>query len=258
MIYQWSPCASGAAYDLMIDWDNDGEFDPGDDVTDNIFDQGVTVSYGRDQERELSPSAVGRAGFVLCNAERIYSPENADGPLYAVLGTARPVSLTVEFQGITYGIFNGRLDDFTVQADRTERSVTFSALDGLALLQNTSLSTAVYQGIRTGDAINIVLDEIGWSAGRDIDPGATTIAFWWSEANAFDEMAKLIRSEGPPSIGYVDGEGVFVFKDRHHRILDEVSLVSQATFSATRTVDCPGGPCAGYGECGYGEGGFGD
>lgn len=246
MIYQWSPCASGAAYTLAIDWQNDGSFtETGDDVTENVLAQGITVEYGRDQDRQLSPSAVGRSGFILCNESRDYSPENVFSPIYSDLGAARPVKFTAEFQGTTYGLFRGRLDDYEIRADRSERSVSFTALDGLSLLQTARLSTNLYSAQRTGEVINIILDEIGWTDPRDIDPGATIVPWWWAESNAFDAVQEIVLSEGPPAIAYVDPDGTFVFKDRHHRIIDTVSLVSQATFAAGRGL-CDSPPVTGF------------
>jgi hypothetical protein len=236
-MYQWSPCASGAAYVMAIDWQNDGSFaNTGDNITVDLLDQGITVDYGRDQDRQLSPAAVGRAAFALCNASRVYSPENTASPLAGDIGAARPVQFTASFQGTPYSLFTGRLDDFEVRADRSARNVSFTALDGLALLQSTDLSTALYQGMRTGDLINVILDTVGWTGGRDIDPGATTVPWWWSESNGFDAVQELVQSEGPPAIAYVDPNNTFVFRDRHHRILDTVSLTSQATFAASRAL----------------------
>lgn len=234
-MYQWSPCASGAAYTMAVDWQTDGSFtEVGDDVTENLLAQGITVEYGRDQDRQLSPAAVGRSGFNLCNESRDYSPENTSSPLYGDLGAARPVRFTAEFQGTTYGLFSGRLDDYEIRADRSDRSVSFTALDGLSLLQSATLSTALYMGLRTGEVIDLILDEIGWTAPRSIDPGATLVPWWWSESNAFDAVNEIVLSEGPPSIAYVDSDGTFVFEDRHHRILTDASLVPQATFAAGR------------------------
>lgn len=222
---------------MAVDWNNDDDFvDTGEDVSTNLLDQGITVEYGRDNDRMLSPSAVGRSSFALCNVSRDYSPENVSSPLYGELLPARQVRLQAEFRGITYPLFRGRLDDFEIRADRAERNASFSALDGLASLQQTTLSTAVYTSARTGDVINVILDAVGWTAGRDIDPGATVVSWWWSESNAFDELQEVVRSEGPPAIAYVAPDGTFVFRDRHHRILDSASLTSQATFAAGRTL----------------------
>jgi hypothetical protein len=52
-------------------------------------------------------------------------------------------------------------------------------VDNLADLRGQTISTSVYQSIRTGEAINVILDTWGWpTALRDLDPGATVIPFW--------------------------------------------------------------------------------
>jgi hypothetical protein len=47
-----------------------------DDVTDRILDgrTPLTITYGRDQNRALSPIRVGEASFELDNADRVLSP----------------------------------------------------------------------------------------------------------------------------------------------------------------------------------------
>lgn len=246
MTYQWNPCNPGPVYTFAVDWSGDGDFtDSGDDVSHDVLGQGITVEYGREQNRQLSPTAIGRAAFSVCNASRDYSPENSGSPLAGNLLPARPVQFTATFQGTTYPLASMRLDDFDIQADRNQRTVSFTALDGLDQLQQTTLSTAVYASQRTGDLIGIVLDAAGWSAGRDIDPGASVVPWWWLEGvNAFDAIQDLVKSEGPPAIGYVAPDGTFVFRDRHHRILRTTSLVSQASFAAG-LVDCSSAPVTG-------------
>jgi hypothetical protein len=70
-------------YTVAIDWDGDGDYtDPGENVTDDVLQRGVvTFQYGRDSSRALSPPRVGAIGFTLCNADRLYSPENPDSPI---------------------------------------------------------------------------------------------------------------------------------------------------------------------------------
>lgn len=230
----WAPCITGVPYSVTIDWDESGiPTGTGEDVTEQVLDRGISVRYGRDQQRQLSPTAIGSAGFSLCNVDREFSPENEDSPLFGNLGPARPVSISASYGGNEYSLHNGHVDGFEIRADRSDRSVDISSLDGLSDLQGFILSTSVYEALRTGQLIDIILDEIGWTAPRDLDPGATHVAWWWAEnENAFDAVNRLIQSEGPPSIAYVAPDGTFVFRDRHHRILDERSLDSQAFFSA--------------------------
>lgn len=236
----WSPCVTGAGYQIAVDWAADGDFiDPFDDVTDGVLGRDITIGYGRDQQRQLSPGRVGSAAFALCNVDRLYSPENTSSGLYGDLEPGRETRIQATFQGTAYPLFYGRLNDFTVHPDRSDRSVDFTALDGLSTLQGVKISTALYQALRTGEIVNLILDEAGWPAGRrDIDIGASFTHYWWEEGStAFDAIQKIVNAEGPPAIAYIAPDGTFTFRDRHHRLLRTASLTSQASFAAAR-VEC--------------------
>lgn len=242
-------------YTVAIDWNNDGDYnDTAENVTDDVLASGpVTFQYGRDQARALSPPAVGTIGFTLCNADRIYSPENPDSPIVDDIAPAAPIKVEEVIDNTLYPLMTGRVDDFDIRTDRGDRSATVTGLDGLALLRGTKISTELYEAQRTGTLIGVILDTIGWTAARDLGLGATHVPWWWaSQQDAFDLLAELLASEGPPSIAYVAPDGTFVFRDRHHRLLRAASLTSQAIFAQTRTAE----------ECcdtaGFGEGGFGD
>jgi hypothetical protein len=95
------------------------------------------------------------------------------------------------------------------------------------------MATDMYPSIQTGAAVNVLLDQIGWpSDKRDIDSGATTLR-WWSVAgtDAMVVLSSLIDAEGPPAVAYASGD-TFVFRDRHHRLIDTGSTAIQATFRA--------------------------
>lgn len=219
--------------------DNLAVLAPGEDVTPDDLDGGITVAYGRDQSRQLSPTAVGTMTLNLNNSERTYSPENVVSPLAGNFDPAREAKMTAVFAGQVFPVFRGLLDDYTVNASRADRSVSLSFLDGMALLQGTNLSTPLYTGIRTGQAVGIILDAIGWTGPRDIDPGATYIPYWWVEGtDGISAMADLTHSEGPPAVAYVAPDGTFIFRDRHHRILRQHSVESQGTFAAGLMFNC--------------------
>jgi hypothetical protein len=243
----WSPCVTGAAYQIATDWASDGDFiDPFDDVTDDTLQRGISISYGRDQQRQLSPGRIGNAAYALCNVDRLYSPENTGSGLYGDLEPGRETRIEATFQGTTYPLFYGRLNDFTVHPDRADRSVDFTALDGLSTLQGVKISTALYQALRTGEIVALILDEAGWPADRrDLDTGASFTHYWWEEGTtALDAIQKVVNAEGPPAIAYIAPDGVFTFRDRHHRLLRAASLTSQASFAAT-SVACDSPPVTG-------------
>ena len=223
-------------YLVAVDWADSGDFDgPHDDVTESVLDQGpVTFAYGRDQARQLSPPVVGSAEFGLCNAQRIYSPENPDSPISDEVSPASPVKAEVTIGDTLHPLFTGRIDDFTVHPDRDNQSVDISAVDDLSLLEGARIYTGLFEARRTGELMHVVLDRAGWEGPRDIDVGATHIPWWWAEGDdAFSKMVELVQAEGPPSIAYVAPDGTFTFRDRHHRLLRPASLVSQASFAAS-------------------------
>ena len=235
----WACTPTIADYTFAIDWNNDGDYsDTGEDVTADVLSGGVSLSYGRDQDRQLSPASVGRMAYGLNNSSKKYSPENVSSPLSGTLDPARPAKGEVTFAGITYPLFTGRVDEYTTNTDRTDRTAAFTFLDGLALLQSSRLSTQVYQAKRTGDLVGIILDLVGWTGPRSIDTGATFVKYWWLEGtDAFTALQDLVRAEGPPSVAYVAPDGTFTFHDRHHRILSTESRYSQGYFAA-EGMDC--------------------
>lgn len=234
----WDLCGGGRpVYGCSIDWGGTGT---GTDVTGDLVSD-IAVSYGRDQERQLAPAAVGTASFTLNNTDRTYSPENSGSPFFGDLEPARTMQAGVTWNGQTYPLFTGRIDDYSVKADFADRTVDLSFLDGLSDLSAAPLSTPVYASLRTGDLINIVLDAAGWTGGRDIDPGATVVGYWWADGtDAFSAISDLVKSEGPPAIAYAAPGGVFVFRDRHHRMLRQQSRSEQAFFHAGVLGECTG------------------
>lgn len=246
------------SYTVAVDWAGDGDFDDAyDDVTEDVLQRGpVTFSYGRDQARQIAPPKVGSMQMTLCNADRLYSPENPDSPIADDMSPAAPVKVETVYSNTLYPLFTGRVDDFDVHPDRGDRSIDITALDLLSLLQGVKISTELYQAQRTGTLIGVILDAVGWTGPRDLDLGGTFVPWWWlEEADALSALADLLTSEGPPSIAYVSPGGTFIFRDRHHRLLRAESLTPQAYFAADAAGECS--PVYGYGTGGYGEGGYG-
>jgi len=231
---------------FYVDWNNDGLFTGTyDEVTatpggNAMAGDGMTIAYGRDQARAFSPVRAGEAAFKLNNAARIYSPENAGSPLYGNLVPGRPVKITATQDAAVTVIYRGFLDGYTVSPNKGDRAVTLSCLDLMArFAQANPLSTPLYASIRTGTAIGYILDALGWPSGaRDLDPGASTIRWWWEEGtDGLTALARMLAAEGPPAICFVDTNANFVYRDRHHRLLDAASVTSQATFTNGTTAE---------------------
>lgn len=235
---------------VEIDWAKTGDFaDYHDDVTPHVRAQpGVSVSYGRDQTTALAPTVSGQGSLVLNNVYvdpynkalgRKYAPRNPGSPLYGILKPARPVRVIRQIEGTDYTLFVGHTDDSPIHPEPADQTVSLSLVDHLADFRGQNISTQLHQGLRTGDAIGLILDAVGWpAADRDLDAGATLIPFWWEDnTDAFTALEKVVRSEGPPAMLSVGVNGEIVFRDRHHRLIRAASITSQSTWRATGTLE---------------------
>lgn len=234
---------ANVTYEIYIDWDNDGSvlsgaFEANENVSADVLGLRTPISwsYGRDTARSLAEIEPGSATLELDNISKIYSPDNASGALFGFLGPGKPVLIRSIHSAVTRNLFWGFIDDYNIDPFRESRSVTITVIDALAKLAETMISTPLYEGITTGQAIGYALDAAGWPATqRDLDSGATTIRYWWEDdKGVLDAIKDIVSSEGGPAIAYVDPVTAnFTFRDRHHRFLDTTSITSQATFSDT-------------------------
>jgi hypothetical protein len=229
---------AGASYKLLIDWQDNGFGDrPADDVTTRVLDGRTTVvaRYGRDLARQFSPISGGTLNFELNNISRDYSPENTSSPLAGYVAPGRHVQFRAIVGTTTTVLYDGYLDDFDIKPGINDRSVPVSCMDALARLRGVTVTTSLYQGLRTGEAIGHLLDAVGWPAGaRDIDLGATYMPYWWLDnTDAYQALMDLVWSEGAPALVTVDGQGRIAFRDRHHRLTRTASLTAQATWRSS-------------------------
>lgn len=222
-------------YKVRVDWNDDGDFtDAREDISARVLDgrTPVTSSYGRDQTRALSPVAAGDAHFAINNVSRDYSQENTASPLAGMVVPGRRVQITGTYGALSTTIFTGRFERLDLRPDFSERYIEADAVDALGQLRGIEVSTGLYQGLRPGEAMHILLDAAGWPTElRDIEVGATVMPWWWLDGDdAFDASMDLIASEGPPALVTCDTAGRIVFRSRHHRLQSAASTTVQSTW----------------------------
>lgn len=233
-------------YTLAIDWSRAGTYAGTlEDVTGYVLDNPViTVEYGRDSTQVANQAGAGRMQFALENDGREFSPENTSSPITGKILPGRHVRLDKLLSAVLYTIYDGVIDGFDVDPTAAARDFSATCLDGWGQPGAEKLSTPLYTGIRTGTAIGLVLDEIGWTGPRDLDPGATVMPFWWEEgSDASTAINRLIDSEGPPALALVEG-GTFIFRDRHHRLTRTASTTTNGLF--THIIPAGSGPGGDY------------
>lgn len=232
-VFRMEPTATPVSGDIVY-FDQVQVITDGEDVTGRVLGlrTPLELSYGRDTPRSLNEISPGETNMTLDNSSLEYSPDNTGSPLYGLVKPGRPCIIRATYNGKTHTLFNGFLDDFVLSPSRTDHSLEVSALDLLQKFNEATISTPLYHSIQTGQAVHYILDALGWpSDRRDIDAGATTIRWWWEEqTDAFEALNKVTNSEGPPAFAFISSAGDFVFRDRHHRLLNTESTTSQATF----------------------------
>lgn len=219
---------------LGIDWSQRGTYTyPLEDASSYVLPGEIEISWGRDTEGDITlASTAGTMAFELNNESQVFSRENGSSPIAGNILPGRKVQYQVTDQatGSTYTLLDGILDNSQVSGDPAS-VFSASVLDGWGRPGARTVSGSMHQGLRTGTAIGFVLDHIGWTGGRSIDPGATVMPWWWEEGtDAADAITRLVHTEGPPAIAYVEG-GTFVFQDRHHRLFSTRSQNSQGLFT---------------------------
>jgi hypothetical protein len=226
-----------ASYQMLIDWLGNDWQDQSADVTGRVLDgrTRITVRYGRDQARQLSPISPGELACEIDNISRDYSPENTSSPLYGHVVPGARVQLQATYAGNITGVYAGYIDDFDIKPGVNDRSVPLTCTDALGRLRGVQVTTPLYQGIRTGDAIGYVLDAVGFPADkRDIDPGVSLLPYWWLDnVDAYDAVMQLVDTDGPSALVTFDTQRNFVFRDRHHRLTRAASLTAQATWRSS-------------------------
>ena len=228
-------------FTLGQDWSGNGTYANAlEDMTSRIQKGDIEISVGRDSNATTDNASTGKMTYDANNRDRYLSPEYASSPIFGRIRPGVPGQFWASAGASTTLLIAGELDLFTVEPNTVARTFHGELLDAWGRPGGEDLSTPLYRGIRTGDAINIVLDAIGWTGLRDIDAGASYLPYWWAEdVDAATAVSDIVRAEGPPAIAFVQG-GTFIFRDRHHRILRANSTATQGLF--THVIPAGSGP----------------
>lgn len=245
---------------LLIDWNNDGDYlDAGEDVTSRLLS--LSFERGKDQARIVSPPMAGQLSASLNNLSRDYSLENTGSPLVGKLEPGRRVRVNVgggtaiATEGgvviTTEGgtpivtessalktLWTGFLDDIGQDPALGKQWVTVPSLGPLSWIRGKTVSTTLYQNIRTNFAIGYLLDAIGWPSGdRLLASGDTVMDWWWvDEQDAFDALMDILYTEGAGAAIYEDELGRIVFENRNYRMTQTRCVSSQATYTASESL----------------------
>ena len=238
--------AIGVGVSLLVDWNNDGNFDhPDSNVSDNVLT--LAWSRGRDSASQLTGrSTAGELEATLKNEDNLYNSFNSGGDLYGKIvpglgvqlrissGTdvIFPYTLPLTFPDEEQSpAWRGYLDSVSPSFLRDSgKELVLRATGSLARIAARETAEIVTStSIRTGAAITLVINDADSSIPTSIDTGETTMTRWWTSAQpALDAIRAIEETE----IGYIgeSPDGEIVFESRHSR-LKSPHTVSQGTFS---------------------------
>lgn len=223
-----------------VDWNgNDAFGDANEDISDDVI--GPFQTYrGRNKSSQLQGrSLAGTLRMVLNNEDDKYSSFNTSSPIFGNILPGRkvgvetndsfPYTFPIVFAGTP--IWTGYLKVITPQVLRNGRKIALlEAVGSLGMLRK-KVSTAMQTSIVTSDAIDDILDALAWASGkRDIQTGKTTMQrHWVDDQDGFFALRDVEETE----FGFLweKANGDIAFADRHFRMTNTRSMVSQSTLS---------------------------
>ena len=225
------------AYKILVDWDNNGNFTgTHDDITSDVLS--VQFRRGRDFASTMEGnSTAGVLKVRLNNESGKYSPSNTSSALTGNIKPSKPVKFTTNSAlfpatfPITFDenpMFTGRLESLSPQPiSQTLDEAELVAVGPLGYINQFVPKGSINTNIYTSQAVNAILDAVGWSATeRDIDTGNTVIPkYWFDSRRTIDALRLVEETEG----GFIKEtfDGKIAFENR----LARTNKTSQGTFS---------------------------
>lgn len=216
------------------------------DVTDTLL-HNLKVSRGSSRiESPIIRYEPGTAGIRLNNTDRRYDPTNTRGPytdgITSQILPNRPIRILMKWNGITYPLFRGYIDQWDVSWESDIYSeAAVSATDGFKLLsgkKRVALDSVVGNGEDSGARVSRVLDSADWPfADRNIATGDSILQGTDLSGSALDELQLVTQSE----VGefYIAADGRATFRNRQAILEETRSTVSQGTFGTHLGVAAP-------------------
>lgn len=217
-LYGVSDTREALAWDVSIDWDEDGLFDGNEAsrMTDYSLSRGrKKLLQAVGQGFEKIPT--GTAQVTLRNDDGRFDGWNTDSPLYPNVGNGKEIIIRVRDMNGThapYPRFRGVITNIVPVGYGSDAKVVIHASDNMDFLRNTGGRVAMQQGITPDAAIALVLNSVGWRWDRSLDVSTDTIPYWWASGNrhAITELEELSSS----FLGYfyISATGAATFKTR--------------------------------------------
>jgi len=218
---------------LQIDWGETDSWVGVDQVSEYILTSGIDVIRGRDNKINPGGDGFGKMPVGVCtlklrNDTGIYNAYNAASSLYPNVAPEKKFKLDYQkgYSGDRLPVFTGYISNIEPQKINGIDSVIISGEDGMRRLRDENANIALTEGIGTGDAIEDILDYIGWDDSTSLEEGADTIDYWWiSQKNAANAVHELAVSEMGEF--FIAKDGTATYYGRHHVYEADVTLTGE-------------------------------
>jgi hypothetical protein len=232
---------------IVLNWANEGDTPDLIDVTSTTIQ--TQINRGRNIIQDQYD--VGTASFRVIDPNGDWNPQNTASPYYTKLVPLRRVNIYATWLGVDYPIFAG----FTISYDYTYPRgqelgyVTIKCEDAFRLFNMAAVEsiTGAVAGQTTGQRINSILDQIGWSAtARDIDTGLTICQA--DPATVRPALQALRTVEFTEGLGafYMSADGKATFRNRQNTIIGYAPRTTKTNWIKNPSFDQSTGTWLGF------------
>lgn len=192
-------------------------------------DQPISIRRGRQQE--LGRFEAGMLTLALNNLDRRFDPTNTSSPYAPNVVPNRKIKVEAIWNSTTYPLFTGYIDEWPPEWPLTgDARVTIRATDAFKLFARKKI-TLWRQQEHTHWRVWALLNAIGWPDGdrRMLYTGTTLIQeLQLTRTPILQHLQDIAMSDNGDC--YMDADGYVVYRNRHWRLTNATSTVSQATF----------------------------
>lgn len=125
-----------------------------------------------------------------------------------------------------------------VNKPRGPNLVVLEAIGALGVASSREVRIPMRTSRRTDQAIQDILEDLGWTtADFNLETGQTTMTRWWADGRGLQALRVVELTEA--GLLREERTGEIFFEDRHFRLTDAESRISQATFSDASSPSLP-------------------
>jgi len=162
--------------------------------------------------------SAGRATVSFDNETGRFSPQNSSSPYFGMLTTNKRLKMTATYAGSSYNLFQGYINRVGVDPRIGMRQAVLEADDLISVLQRRRIKSALFTDTVISSLVattlslsGVVTTDVATIEAVDLTEAAT---FYWIQDRQPNQALDSIIKFGS-YLGYVDGAGQFVFRNRY-------------------------------------------